>query len=84
MNLSDVARLERKSGCKPVSDTKQRIDRSLRGHCPNGQLLATCGIRGYPEALGRPSAGRPSPRDDHAARRSLLRRESRLLLVADN
>jgi len=41
-------------------------------------------FEGYPEALGRPSAGRPSPRDDHAARRSLLRRESRLLLVADN
>src|SRR5215471_1433171 len=38
MNLSDVARLERESGCKPVSDTKQRIDRSLRHHCPNGQL----------------------------------------------
>src|SRR5215468_5910611 len=38
MNLSDVARLERESGCKPVSDTKQRIDRSLRRHCPNRQL----------------------------------------------
>src|SRR5215472_473162 len=38
MNLSDVARLERESGCEPVSDTKQRIDRSLRRHCPNGQL----------------------------------------------
>src|SRR5215831_7434756 len=38
MNLSDVARLERESGCKPVSDTEQRIDRSLRRHCPNGQL----------------------------------------------
>src|SRR5262249_40243062 len=38
MNLSDIARLERESGCKPVSDTKQRIDSSLRRHCPNGQL----------------------------------------------